>query len=402
MNKKRENELQNGLFEDFHMIAFLNSYSEGLSGSDLRFIELAERIGKTKKLNLTIVTSNLGKRLCEARGLTATFSVTSKEDKLINILPTYIRRIIFAMFLRLDPNKNCIFYSTSDFLPDVFPVYVFKLTHKQTKWVQLIHHIQKNPFTRKGKSFFINFLGFLSQRLSFELSKSSADLTIVVNPAIKDQLLQTGFNRNKIVVNYNGVDLHKIQNFIPSKEKFDCVFLGRINVSKGIFDLIDVWHRVVSTNPKAKLAIIGKGDNHTEKQLYDYITKLHLHDHIHLCGYLNDLETFGILKSSKVFIFPSYEEGFGIAILQAMACSLPVVAYNLPVYREIFENTIVTVPLGNTKLMSERVTFLLENPAAAKSIGAAGVELASDYDWDKIAQREIQLIERLNGDHFHS
>jgi glycosyltransferase involved in cell wall biosynthesis len=129
--------------------------------------------------------------------------------------------------------------------------------------------------------------------------------------------------------------------------------------------------------------------------LRDYASSMRLNGNIDFCGYLNDAKALGILKSAKVFLFPSYEEGFGIAILQAMACELPVVAYKLPVYQEIFKNKLITVPPGHTDLMSQRVIFLLENPAVAKTIGKEGIDLAKQYDWEKIASHEVKLMESL-------
>lgn len=325
----------------------------------------------------------------------ATFNVTSNESKLGNIVIIYAKRTFAALFIRFEIKRDTILYATSDFLPDVFPIYFLKLRNKRIKWLQIIHHIQRNPFAREGKSFFVNLLGFLSQRLSIDMVRQKADLTIVVNPMVRRQLLQEGFNEKKICVNFNGVNLLKIQGFLPSDTKYDCVFLGRLNVSKGIFDLVRVWSNIVAKNPHAKLAIIGKGDSQIEKRLRNYVSNMKLQRNINFCGYMNDDEAFGILKSAKVFVFPSYEEGFGIAILQAMACGLPVVAYDLPEYREIFRNQLVTVPLGRIDLMSQKIDFLLENPIVASSIGEAGVGLASGYDWDKVAQREIFLIELL-------
>ena len=386
---------KNDLSKKINLIAFLNSYSEGLSGGDVRFIEVANRINEARNTKLTVVTSKLGKELCETRGLKAIFSLTSKEYNLGNILIIYAIRVFSALFLRLEIKKDTILYATSDFLPDVFPIYILKLRNKQVKWVQIIHHIQGNPFVRESKSFFVNLFGFLSQRLSFDLVKQRADLTIVVNPIIKKQLVKIGFNEKKVCINYNGVNWHKIQGFRPSAVKYDCVFLGRLNVSKGIFDLVKVWSDIVVKNPSAKLAIIGKGDSKIEKKLKDYTSSMQLQRNIDFYGHLNDLKAFGILKSGKVFLFPSYEEGFGIAILEAMACGLPVITYNLPVYKEIFKDRLITVPIGRTDIMSQKTYFLLENPEVARAIGKENMELVKRYDWDKIARQEILLIESV-------
>ncbi len=376
-----------------HLIAFLNSYSEGLSGSDLRFVEVSKRV--LNKIDLTVVTSKLGYKLCEKRGLKARFFLTSKENYFSHVFITYALRILFALFIRLETNDRTVLYSTSDFLPDVFPAYVLKLKNKKTKWVQVIHHIQENPLRRVGENYFVNFAGFISQRLSFALIKQRVDLTIVVNPLVKRELLEKRFNGKKILVNYNGVNLNRIKYFKPSSIKYDGVFLGRLNVSKGIFDLLKVWNYVVEKNPNAKLAVIGSGDKRVEKKLHAYASEMKLQKNIDFLGYLSDSDAFGILKSAKVFLFPSYEEGFGIAIIEAMTCRLPVVTYDLHVYREIFGNSLNVVPVGRTDVMSKIVCFLLENPEVAKLRGQAGMELAKKYDWNKIAEKEMLLIKSI-------
>ncbi len=390
-NKKANN---HGLGERKTLISFLNSYSEGLSGSDLRFIEVAKRL-QGKKTKLVIVTSQLGKELCEKKNLKATFNVTSKEAKLGNIVVIYTQRIITALFMRLKLKKGDVLYSSSDFLPDALPSYFLRLKNKNVRWVQTIHHIQGDPFIRVGRSRGVNLLGFISQKISLTLIKKRADLIIVMNPLIKKQLLQLGFDEKRIRINYNGVNLKAINAFEPSAKKFDGVFLGRLNTSKGIFDLLKVWSNVLSWNPNAKLAIIGKGDRATEKKLRLFASELNIESNVDFCGYLSDSEAFGILKSAKVFIFPSYEEGFGIAVLEAIACGLPVVAYNLPVYREIFGDQLVSVPLGSIDSISQRVRSLLENPELARKIGDAGICVAKEYDWDAIANREQSLIENI-------
>ena len=97
-------------------------------------------------------------------------------------------------------------------------------------------------------------------------------------------------------------------------------------------------------------------------------------------------------KSSEVFVFPSHEEGWGIAICEAMACGLPVVAYDLPVYREIFTQGIITVPLKDIKAFSEKVVNLLENDKERHVLGDKARSQATVYDWDTVAARELSLM----------
>lgn len=59
------------------LIAFLNSYTKGISGGDIRFIELAKRFNS---LDITVVTSKLGQSLCQKKGLNARYIITTKES----------------------------------------------------------------------------------------------------------------------------------------------------------------------------------------------------------------------------------------------------------------------------------------------------------------------------------
>ena len=100
-----------------------------------------------------------------------------------------------------------------------------------------------------------------------------------------------------------------------------------------------------------------------------------------------------MVKNCKVFVFPSHEEGWGIAICEAMACGLPVVAYDLPVYREIFKQGMVTVPLIDIKRFSEEVVNLLENDEKRRILGTKAKNQAKIYDWNSVAARELSLME---------
>lgn len=66
-------------------------------------------------------------------------------------------------------------------------------------------------------------------------------------------------------------------------------------------------------------------------------------------------------RESKVFIHPSHEEGFGVAPLEAQACGLPVVAWNLPVYQEVFPKGMIKVEMGDIKRFADKVLDLLNN-----------------------------------------
>jgi len=361
----------------------MNAYTQGVSGGDVAFIEIFRRLNHYKKI---VVTSLLGKRLCESKGLYVDYLITTKEQNFKNIILTYIKRILKALLLKIDISEGDILYSTSDFLPDVTPAFVRKISKRKVRWVQRIFHLI--PSNR--------IIPHYVQKISFLFIKNFADLIIVDNNILKKELIVKGFPKEKIVVSYLGVNIKYLQNFEEClKKTYDAVFLGRLHPSKGIFDLIKIWKSVIKTKPEFKLAVIGSGDVKIVEKFKMEIIRGKLQNNIFLLGYLSDDKAFKVLKSSKIFVFPSYEEGFGIAVAEAMAYGLPVVAWDLPVFGEVFPKGILRIPMGEFEKFAKSILELVKNENLYKKLTTEAKEIIQHFDWDVVAERELNLIENL-------
>ncbi|MDD5044244.1 MAG: glycosyltransferase [Candidatus Omnitrophica bacterium] len=361
------------------MVAFMNSFSQGLSGGDLVFIETFLRVADCDKV---VVTSLLGKELCESKGLSARYLVTSKEKAFRNVIFTYILRTLKALFLKLDSGNSKILYASSDFLPDVLPSFWQKIKDRDACWVQKIYHLI--PAKRLVPNF--------AQRLSFALIRRWADLVIVDNYLLKNALIQRGFKEGSVKVNYPGIDTTYFKTIGPLAKHYDAVFLGRLHPSKGIFDLIEIWGRVCQQRPDSRLVIVGTGDPRIKQELMVKINGLDLTKKVELAGFLQNKDAFQTMKASRIFVFPSHEEGFGIAVLEAMACGLPVVAWDLPVFREVFPEGMVRVGMGDTDKFAEEVLRLLKDEGAYAELASQAKEVSSRYEWDKVARKELDMI----------
>ncbi len=363
------------------LVAFINSYSQGMSGGDACFIEIAKRIKDFQKI---VVTSQMGQEICRARGLEADFRTTTKETIFKNVAWIYLKRILKVFGLGLKVGKEDVVYSTSDFLPDVLPAFLFKIRlKKKVLWVQRIFHLI--PKARKVSCF--------AQKFSFFLIKKLADLIIVDNQLLKEELISLGFKKEKIEVNYPGIDLAHFQNIDCTPGlKYDAVSLSRLHPSKGIFELVEIWKLVCKDRPGYKLAMIGGGSEKVKQDLKNHIQKLGLQNCIDVLGYLDDSEVHKILKSSKIFVLASREEGFGIVILEAMACGLPAVAWDLPVFREVFPKGMLRVLMGDQENFSGAILSLLNDSSLHEKIAKETSNISKKYDWDEIAEREFNLI----------
>lgn len=91
----------------------------------------------------------------------------------------------------------------------------------------------------------------------------------------------------------------------------------------------------------------------------------------------------------------SSEEGWGLAVNEYLACGLPVVAYELPVFREVFPDVLRTVPLGDLAAVSESILKLLKDPEARLALGRKGREYVQRYDYRSMAREEMRHLQAL-------
>lgn len=375
---------------------FINAfwrYNNSLSGSDVRAINIFSRI-KSKFSSIVVFTDYSGMNYIKDKGITNNIKYSTLFFNKLDIPISYILRTIYAVFQMFFLKEPNIYYSTSDFPPDVIPVFLFK---RKAKWVQLIHHFYEEPRIRKG-NIIVNYMGYYAQQFSHFLIKLRADAVIVVNSSVKQILVSKGFDSKKIHIIPNGVDtsfFNKLTAFKDTNKKdssYDGVYIGRLNPTKGLMDLLNIWNTVLTKIPHVKLAIIGSGEEEYIKELESYIKTKGLENKIYLLGSLDNEKAFSILKSSKLFLSPSYEEGWGMTIAEASACSVPSIVWDLPVFDEVFEDTIIKIEKGNTKEFAKQIITLLKDNAFRISFGKKAHKFIQKYDWNNIVAKEIDII----------
>jgi glycosyltransferase involved in cell wall biosynthesis len=371
----------------------------GKSGGFVRVLEILKRISQNEGLEIFLLTSDkdyfdhfrkngIG---AEMKLINTRLSFNSLPGLFIKSLFLVFRFILFFPKEKIIGDKNTVFYCSSDLFWETIPAYYCRKKYKNVKWVQIIHHIYPEWKKRLGGRI-INCIGYYLQIFSLFLIKKKADRIIAVSYLLKKKLVEIGFSPEKIVVSSNGIDDDYLQKIEKSEEKYDGCYLGRLNHSKGIFDLIEIWKKICKILPEAKLAMIGGGDENIKNELLEKIKNNDLEKNINILGYLKDYKAYPLLKSSKIFLFPSHEEGWGIAVAETMACGLPVVSWNLPVYQEVFENYTIQIEENDIEKFSNEVIKLLTNEELRSKTGLAGKEFIKKYSWDEVAKKELKII----------
>jgi len=142
----------------------------------------------------------------------------------------------------------------------------------------------------------------------------------------KAKVQALGIDKNKLILKPNSLDI----KFEIKKEKKDYIYVGRLEESKGIYKLLEVWNKL---DEKYILTIIGGGN--IENELRKKFEK----KNIIFKGKRTRDETLSLISKSKYLIQPSLlYETFGLTMIEAMSCGIPVIGFDLGTRRDFIED----------------------------------------------------------------
>ncbi|MCJ7665944.1 MAG: glycosyltransferase, partial [Actinobacteria bacterium] len=245
-----------------------------------------------------------------------------------------------------------------------------------------------------GKDYWQEYLGwkgifgYLLERLSVLMPDEIISVSDYTTKRLKNNLK----SKKKIYTIPNGNDFEKIQKIKPSKRKTDIIFAGRLLSHKNIDVLIKSIHLVKEGKQNIKCLIIGDGP---EKKNLELLTqKLKLDKNIKFLGFLeNHDNVYAQMKSSKVFVLPSTREGFGIVVIEANACGIPVITVS---HKDNASGDLIKEGKNGfiCKLKKEeianRIIRILDNNSG-KKMEKGCLDSAKKYDWNKIVD-EIEEV----------
>jgi glycosyltransferase involved in cell wall biosynthesis len=159
----------------------------------------------------------------------------------------------------------------------------------------------------------------------------------------------------------DGVDYEYFRGYPEQKKiKHSVLYVGRLIETKGVHDLIMAFPDVIKSIPDAKLFIAGYGEQ--EEELKRLTAELGLTKSVTFLGKVEKGDVAKYMKSSEIYVLPSYSEGFPLTIAEAMSCGLPIITTNVKGLPEIVKdgvNGYIVVP-GDHKALTSRISFLLE------------------------------------------
>lgn len=394
----------------------LSHTSPHISGGEKALVEIVRYLNKFDNISQIIYTSESGKEVyCNHLGIIAKeikfIVIGSKNIEKINEYLAYYLRIfqILGRLVKFSNDKTNIIFSHEEFLPTLLYCWLLKKTNTDARWLAFFH--MKCPriwrgfegeYTGKFKIPSIRMIRYkLEQWLFLKLTKRNVDKVITVNSCYLDFLNRIYSDAYSLKI-FGGESVYAIKNYsgveitgdIEPKNNFDLCFMARFHEQKGVFELIDILKRLKKHKPSISLALIGGGVKRVESKFFKLVKENKLEKNIKYFGYVTGNEKFDILRSSKIFLFPSYYESFGQVILEAMKCSLPVVAYDLPPF-QVFKNGIIKVPVLDNQKMVKEILKLLDNSLYYDKIKNEAIEFSSNFSWEKTGEEVKQLLDTI-------
>jgi len=236
--------------------------------------------------------------------------------------------------------------------------------------------------------------GVIIEKIVSRLTKN----IVSVSNRTKNNLIKLGINKEHIFTVYNWVDIKEIEKIKKSKEEFDIIYAGRLMKHKNIDVLIKSVYLAKKEFPDIKAVIIGNGPE--KAKLMALTNKLRLEKNIRFMDFMLKEEVYGFMKSSKLFVLPSVLEGFGITVIEANACGLPVITVKHK--RNASADLIKDYDNGFVCKLSEahiaeKILILLKNNKLRRGMRKKSIKNAKNYDIKSTVTKLENIYKQCSG-----
>ncbi|MEO0132219.1 MAG: glycosyltransferase family 1 protein [candidate division WOR-3 bacterium] len=288
--------------------------------------------------------------------------------------------------LRRNNDNLSVFFSPAHVLPPL---------HKAIKTVLTVHDLVALLYPETMANY-----NRLVHRLYFKQSVARADKIIVVSEWTKHLLCEYfSVSADKISVIYEGFDecfkiypMSEVKAYLKQLNLTEPYILsvGTIEPRKNYLCLIQAFKKFSSN---FLLVIVGRV-GWKAHSVFELIEKLRLKSRIRILGYVSPKQLPYLYNGAEIFVFPSLYEGFGLPLLEAMACGASVIASNSSSLPEIGGDACIYFNPSDPFDLTEKIDLLISNSSLKENLKQKSLKRAQNFSWEQCALKTLSVLKK--------
>jgi glycosyltransferase involved in cell wall biosynthesis len=216
---------------------------------------------------------------------------------------------------------------------------------------------------------------------------------VVVSSAYMKKKIELRFTLSpkRVSVVPGGVDLNRFRPGLNPPEGIPArylLYVGTLQPRKNLPDLLQAWNQVSQQFPDAWLLLAGGID----RNLSRIVLNMPL-DRVHFLGYVPDRDLAGLYAGAQASVIPSLEEGFGLPVLEAMACGIPVIASNAGSLPEVIGDAGILFDLNRPAELASQLQSCLSDADFRYYFTEKGLRRVKDFSWEASAKKIREVLQ---------
>ena len=228
-----------------------------------------------------------------------------------------------------------------------------------------------------------------------DYSKKEIIKYLNVNPQ-KVQVIPCGVDLERYTERYAENDVIRARQAYHIPEKY-LLYIGTLEPRKNIERLIEAYAQLVKKEAKTPVLVIGGKKGWMYEKIFSRVKEQGIEAYVIFTGYLADEDVPLLMKGAIAFVFPSLYEGFGMPVLEAMACGTPVITSNTASLPEVVGQAGLLVDPYNVTEIAEAMERVIKDDIMRNTMRSRGLIQVRNYTWKNSAEKMKKLYHQLAG-----